>query len=428
MDMTLIAVLTLSALGANAASRPASPKRSLESMLDDVRGSVLFDVPCVPGDKHEFVLRLDQARRLHFSENEAGLTEVLFRYEPDCLHVLYGYASEPHAWATATPARPVEWRITRSDGAKSWMHCTTELLVLHGNAHVTFLAKPMSSAEVDEARRRDTAQKLQRLRRTLEWDEAGGTVEPIRIMIPDPDDPDLVTLRHKYDLQKVVAGPGDDYDQLARLAKWVHDRWSHSGDNTPSRSDPLTILAEAQQGKRFRCVEYSIVVAACAQALGMPARTLGLKTKDVETAKSGAGHVVSEVWLQSRRKWVFVDGQMDAIPEKDGLPLNAVEFQAAFARNEPGLKIRSSSKTDAASYIAWVAPYLYYFDFNIDQRFFGDRSDHADNRRVQPQRGKIMLVPKGAKQPIVFQRKQPIRNCTYISNPTAFYPTPTSPK
>lgn len=37
-------------------------------------------------------------------------------------------------------------------------------------------------------------------------------------------------------------------------------------------------------------------------------------------------------------------------------------------------------------------------------------------------RGKIMLVPKGAKKPKVFQRKFPIKNCTYISNPKAFYP------
>ena len=35
-----------------------------------------------------------------------------------------------------------------------------------------------------------------------------------------------------------------------------------------------------------------------------------------------------------------------------------------------------------------------------------------------------MLVPKGAKKPAVFQRKTPMKNLTYISNPRAFYPVP----
>jgi hypothetical protein len=41
-------------------------------------------------------------------------------------------------------------------------------------------------------------------------------------------------------------------------------------------------------------------------------------------------------------------------------------------------------------------------------------------------RGKIMLVPKGAKQPAVFQRTTPIKNCTYVSSPQTFYAAPTA--
>jgi len=104
--------------------------------------------------------------------------------------------------------------------------------------------------------------------------------------------------------------------------------------------------------------------------------------------------------------------------------LNAVEFQDAFARNAPGLKIRSSSDINADSYLGWVARYLYYFDFSIDQHFSAPKTDHAEDQRYQPQRGAIMLVPKGAKKPALFQRKTPMKNLTYISNPRAFYPVP----
>ena len=250
---------------------------------------------------------------------------------------------------------------------------------------------------------------------SLEWDNISKNLD-FTILMDSPDDFNMVKLRTEYKLEEVVAGFENDYEKLRKIVKWTHDQWEQSGSNRPSRSDPLTILEEASEGERFRCVEYAIVTAASARALGMPSRVLALKRKDVETAQSNAGHVVAEVWLDQFNKWVFVDTQFDAIPEINGVPLNAVEFQDAIARNTPGLVIQSSSSgTHIWYYMKWISPYLYYFDFGIDQRFFLEESEKKQ--------GRIMLVPKGAKNPKVFQRKYPIKNCTYISDPEAFYPS-----
>ena len=252
----------------------------------------------------------------------------------------------------------------------------------------------------------------------LEWDYSSVENEELRnikIIMDDPDSPNMIKLKTQYKLKEVVAGSDNDYEKLQKIVKWVHERWQHSGSNVPSKFDPITILEEAAQGKKFRCVEYGIVVAACARALGMKSRVLGLKRKDVETMKSGAGHVAAEVWLEEFNKWVFVDAQFDAIPELNGIPLNAVEFQNAIVHNTKGLLIRSSSLygVKQSIYKKWLIPYLYYFDFNIDQRFFIETE-----QKVKTQ---IMLVPLGAKNPEVFQRKYPIKNCIYINNPEIFY-------
>ena len=248
----------------------------------------------------------------------------------------------------------------------------------------------------------------------LEWDNNPEDLN-LTILMDSPNDSNMIELRTKYKLEEIVAGSKNDYERLRKVVKWTHDQWKQSGSNWPSHSDPLTILKEASEGERFRCVEYAIVVAACARTLGMPSRVLALKRKDVETARSDAGHVVAEVWLNQFNKWVFVDAQFDAIPEVDGVPLNAVEFQDAIARNTPGLVIRSFSTGYKKWYHKkWISPYLYYFDFKIDQRFFLEKSEKKQ--------GRIMLVPKGAKNPKVFQGKYPIENCTYISAPEAFYP------
>ncbi len=399
-----------------------------QRLLAESMKNLKLDQTYVPGEKVELVLATNEATRLEFAHNAAGVSAFMFQYEPDGLNVFYNSEGEDHDWIVLTTKRTTDSRNISKTGAQVWMKCVTEWRLENGKAHVTFLAKLLPEEQVkqikDEQARRDQ-QRLEALRRVLEWEE-NQTVAPFRIVIPTQEDPDLTALRTQYDLEKVVAGAADDYEQLQRLVKWAHDRWEHTGDNTPSKSDPLTILAEAAQGRRFRCVEYATVVAGCAQALGMPARALALKRADVETAQAGAGHLVAEVWLKSRNKWVFADGQWDAIPEKDGVPLNAVEFQDAFAHNELGLTIRSMSNTDRDAYLRWVVPYLYYFDFNLNQDLFGTSSSPAEKGRSDSARGSIMLVPKGDKNPKVFQRTTPIRNCTYISSPRAFYAAPTT--
>jgi hypothetical protein len=258
----------------------------------------------------------------------------------------------------------------------------------------------------------DLVRKARELSRppVLEW----ATYRPV-LAFNGSHQPELIKMRRSYNLDVLLLSSQDEYEKLRRLVKWAHDRWEHNGSNEPSKIDPLTILEESAAGKRFRCVEYSTVLAAAANAFGMPARNLNLKTRDVETRVSGAGHVVAEIWLEQFGKWVYADAQFDVIPERNGVPLNAVEFQEAIARTPEKIVLRSSTGVSQPEYLDWVTPYLYYFDYQIDQRYY------ATGRRDT--RG-IMLVPLGAKAPTVFQGRHAIRNMTYISDPTLFYAPP----
>lgn len=230
-----------------------------------------------------------------------------------------------------------------------------------------------------------------------------------------PTEPYLVTLRTTYGLDSVGAGKTTDLARVQAMCAWVSRQWQHNGSNEPSKSDALTILQEAAQGKRFRCVEYGITLSAALNAVGIPARTLGLMMADVETRKAGAGHVLTEAWLRDQRKWVLVDGQWDVIPFLNGVPLNAVELQQALAARSPGFAVRSRRGTTAKKFAGWILPYLYYFDTGFDQRYVAKK-----------ERGSLMLVPVGAKQPTVFQRKYPLANYTYTHSTASFYAPPSS--
>ncbi|HEX8853671.1 MAG TPA: transglutaminase-like domain-containing protein [Pyrinomonadaceae bacterium] len=227
------------------------------------------------------------------------------------------------------------------------------------------------------------------------------------------DDAYMTRLRQLYALDGVVAGKKSDYEKVRALSMWVRKRWEHNGSNEPQKPDPISILQEAAAGKSFRCVEYSVVLSAALNAVGIPARVLGLKTEDVETRESGAGHVVTEAYLADKKKWIMVDGQWDVIPTLKGRPLHAVELQEALATRASGLGVESLSGAKADKYFQWVAPYLFYFDTRFDSRIEGAAHTRS-----------LMLVPVGAKEPSVFQKKHSLKSMVYTNSTRVFYAPP----
>jgi hypothetical protein len=208
----------------------------------------------------------------------------------------------------------------------------------------------------------------------------------------------LEKLRKKYKIDSIIDGAQTDEEKTLRILHWVHNQWEHNGSNRPKKYDAISILEEAHSGKNFRCVEYGIVATACLNSIGLKARTIGLKTKDVETRKSGAGHVATEVFLNDKQKWIFLDGQWDIIPYLNDKPLNAVEFQKAISKNYTDLELKSYSDVSKLNYVSWIYQYLYYFDISFDNSGSGKKNRKIDNKR------KIMLVPIGSKNPKNFQR------------------------
>jgi hypothetical protein len=238
---------------------------------------------------------------------------------------------------------------------------------------------------------------------------------------PSFDDPMLAELR---DIAKVELDRGNSELEKARaVIGYAHGLFTHNGDNTPSSSDPLTIIKEAQSGKSFRCVEYSLLATALLWAHGIPARTVGLKTSDVETREYGAGHVVIEFWDSELNKWIMSDVQAGIIPTSDNKPLSAVELEQNMQQAAPlsYLPVQGSrfgaggSFADMPAYEQWLKEYLYFFDTPVHTTF-------ADVDRREEQIA--MLVPLGVASPKMFQNMFEM-NAVYTHSVADFYAEPT---
>ena len=229
----------------------------------------------------------------------------------------------------------------------------------------------------------------------------------------------LIKLNEKYRLNLMITDSKNDIDKAFILMDWTHNQWKHNGNNNSKESNALNILERANNGERFRCVEYGIVLSATLNSISIPTRTLGLKTKDVETTKYGAGHVVSEAYIPDLKKWVFMDPQINYIPYLNGIPLNAVEYQKAIIENKQAIELRNHNgvidKEKAFGQINWIGKYLYYFDVSFDS---------SKNRINCHKKNKLMLVPINAKEPTVFQINSKMTNYLYTNNLNDFYKEP----
>ena len=246
--------------------------------------------------------------------------------------------------------------------------------------------------------------------RPLEWDR---TQNPpaFNVTYDTPGAEAFQQLKREFSIDSVVAGAKDDYERLLRLTHWVSTRWEHSPNQMASKSDPLTILREAEKGGRFICREYAVVLAGVANAYGMPARVLNLLPRDVETRSEA--HSVAEVWLEQFHKWVLADGQYGAVGELDGVPLNGIELQKAFAEDKP-VKCAVGAEV-AAEWKPFILRNAFYFKFGDDQRSFL----HKTSRQ-------LVLVPKGAPEPHKFAggNESVFAGAVYTSNPDSFYAPP----
>jgi len=208
------------------------------------------------------------------------------------------------------------------------------------------------------------------------------------------------TLREKYKLDGVVAKAKNQFEAQLALLSWVHNKWVHDSLSEPAHEDSLTILADVDQGKRYRCVEYSVVLAEVFQAMGYPARIVALK-KDGMSYGVGKGHVITEAWNDDLGKWIAYDGQNNATWRIANRALSSEEVREVSRTGTPD-QIRLSfgptswipQETPESERRATWQPYFEHLEY---------RFDNTDFDAPQSPTSRISLVGPKERYELLFQ-------------------------
>lgn len=232
----------------------------------------------------------------------------------------------------------------------------------------------------------------------------------------------LRAFRKEYQLERLIEHQEGDLEKAIGLLHWTTSRWQHNGGRSAGTVNAFEILQRADAGEGFSCAEFAVVFATAANAVGIPARVVNLRIREAETATSGAGHSLAEVYIREYKKWVMMDPQSDLVAFMQDRPLSALELRMAIDTAPQKVKVLFKgdwgSEDLVSQVINWYSPYLYFYDIAFDNR------PGAAEKRTCRGNPRLFLVPEGEKTPEVFQNHYPLKGFTTTHSIADFYQDP----
>jgi hypothetical protein len=134
------------------------------------------------------------------------------------------------------------------------------------------------------------------------------------------DEPRLLTLRRRMNLDSVIAGARSDFEKINRIRHAVAQMWKY-GSPEPAYPewDALAILDRAERmGSGGMCQQYAVAFMEALLAVGYQARHANL-----------FAHETIEVFVPDLQKWILADPtesfDLYQYQTTDGLPINCLE-------------------------------------------------------------------------------------------------------
>lgn len=389
--MKLVALIVLiSAVGCSLTAQPKPDTPDYQSKMDEARAAY---------DSGQWL----SAARLYvdaaaYPETESFRSGIY--YNAACSWSLAGEADSAFAY--------INRALTSGYDNVEWLKLDTDFDSLRNNHRERFDSLLVIAPEIIRRYRIDKTPVA-----VMAYDNFTGQVDLSRYSWDSYNSPAFDTLRTAYGLAEIAGRDSSEFNRMRNILHWVHTRWEHVGDNQCPDADGLKLLRLAEKGERFRCVEYSVLLANCLTALGYPARVVGLQMDPVAFG-TGRGHVVTEVWSNEYQKWILLDGQNDNWwVDGDGSVLSADECRWLLL-DSSNATLRMVGQSDDRNYENLTRTWRRYFHhlvYNTNETYFGDDGH-----------GKRFEYLSAGVMPELYFQGYP-RNLSYLSDSSFAYPS-----
>lgn len=148
-----------------------------------------------------------------------------------------------------------------------------------------------------------------------------------------PNNPDLVRLREKFNLDS-VAGAGDEISKIKNLLHWVHNVVRHDGSSmNPEVKNTIAMIELCQKENRgVNCRMLAQMLTEVYLAMGFKARFVTCMPRDYVSDC----HVITTVYSNTLNKWLWVDPTHEAyVMDENGVMLSIAEVRERLRNDQP---------------------------------------------------------------------------------------------
>lgn len=148
------------------------------------------------------------------------------------------------------------------------------------------------------------------------------------------ESPDLIRFRKAYDLE-TVAGTGAFPSRILNLLRWVHRQVRHDGNSeNPEPRNAMNLLEVCRRENRgINCRMMATILNEAYLSLGFKSRILTCLPLD---EKDPDCHVITTVWSEDQRKWLYLDPTFETyFTDTQGALLSVEEVRSNLIAGRP---------------------------------------------------------------------------------------------
>ena len=170
-------------------------------------------------------------------------------------------------------------------------------------------------------------------------------------------------IKDYFQLDTLFSSSMDDWDKTIAIGKFVAENIPHDNQKEDPERHAIGLWEYTKNvAPGFNCRLHSILTFELLLAAGIPARYVTCMPQDEEDDDC---HVVNEVWLSDKHKWVMIDTDMGGnfITDLNNNPLSLQEIREHYIENKEMIMhpsfTKGSKKKDG--YYAYMAKNTYWF-------------------------------------------------------------------
>jgi len=174
-----------------------------------------------------------------------------------------------------------------------------------------------------------------------------------------PDDPDLLSIKNKYNLDS-VAGKGDELSKIINVLLWVNKSFKHDGTKeAPSYTDMVDLMSKTYLNNEatLHCGAMAWVLVDCYLSLGLTAKQVVCYPEDSSDFEC---HSTVAVFSNQMDKWLFMDPSNGVyLTNEENEILSFEEFRKALIEGRE-IRINDEAKNKNEfikdGYLSWYMP------------------------------------------------------------------------